>query len=81
MPQHPGIAKEALQRGWCRLGLPAEGGSGEQKKWDLRSGELIPSSLILPSLPGAPYVRTKIFLEASRWVRLEQQPPDKAMKS
>lgn len=43
--------------------------------------ELIPPSLFLPSLPAAPYVREKIFLEASRWVRLAQQPPDNAMKS
>lgn len=43
--------------------------------------ELIPPNLFLPSLPGAPYVREKIFLETSRWVRLEQQPPDSAVKS
>lgn len=43
--------------------------------------ELISRTLCLPGLRGAPYAREKIFLEASRWVRLEQQPPDKAAKS
>lgn len=80
----------------CRstLALPrkrcsAAGSAGDFLRWGWREPEggfmlreLIPPSLFLPSLPGgAPYVREKIFLEASRWVRLEQQPPDNAVKS
>lgn len=79
MPQHPGTAKEELQRGWRRLGLPEAG--MERRSGLYAQGAKTPPSLFLPSLPGAPYVREKIFLEASRWMRLEQQPPDNAVKS
>lgn len=53
----------------------------EEGKVGFRLLELISRSLCLPGLRGAPYPREKIFLDASRWVRLEQQPPDKAAKS
>lgn len=79
MPQHPGTSKEALQRGWCRLRLPAV--QVESRSRIYAQGADIPQNLFLLNLPGAPYVREKIFLEASRWARLEQQPPDNAAKS
>lgn len=74
----------ALPRKRCS----AAGAAWDFLQWEWRAEEvgfmfreLIPQSPFLPSLPGAPYVRAKIFLEASRWVRLVQQPPDNAMKS
>lgn len=78
--QHPGTAEEALQRGGRCSGLPALG-VGRKGEVRFRLLELISRTFCLPGLRGAPYAREKIFLEASRWVRLEQQPPDKAAKS
>ena len=56
-------------------------GVGRKGEVGFRLLELISQTLCLPGLRGAPYAREKIFLPASRWVRLEQQPLDKAVTS
>lgn len=80
VPKRTGAAEEELQRGWRGPGLPEV---REREKWASRRREEAPSSL--PSThadPASPtYVREKTFLEASRWVRLAQQPRDSAAKS
>lgn len=59
-------------------------GSGSGRSGLLGAGRRLPAShpLPAPTRPGRlPYVREKTFLEASRWVRLAQQPRDSAAKS
>ena len=84
VPKRAGAAEEELQRCGRSPGLP---GAGEREKWASGRREAAPGSLsraVRPNAarPGPPsYVREKTFLEASRWVRLAQQPRDSAAKS
>lgn len=75
MPQRPRAAEEELQRGRRSAGLPE--GSGKVGLGAQGGGFQLPP----PARTGPPYVREKTFLEASRWVRLVQQPRDSAAKS
>lgn len=61
--------------------LSASGGSLQPARPRCRSILAPPRKRCSASGTAWDFVREKIFLEASRWVRLAQQPPDNAMKS
>lgn len=79
MPKRPRAAEEELQRGGRSAGLP---GVGEREEWASGRREAAPRSLSpTPARTRPPYVREKTFLEASRWLRLVQQPRASAANS
>ena len=81
MPKRPRPAEEELQRGRRSAGLP---GVGEREEWASGRGEAAPGRRLPAGSPRPdppPYVREKTFLEASRWLRLVQQPRASAAKS